>query len=110
MWIGTAGGLSEFTPGAEQGQLFRNYTSANGLSQIPVHRLAEDGDGNLWIGTRSGGVMRLERPGFVSYREADGFLPGSLHHGIVETTRGELCVLTSTGPYRTDTPRRQQQF
>ena len=43
--------------------------------------------------------MSLARHGFVSYKEADGFLSASLHHGIFETARGELCFLTSTGSH-----------
>ncbi|HEY3628982.1 MAG TPA: two-component regulator propeller domain-containing protein [Terracidiphilus sp.] len=98
MWIGTVGGLSEFTPGATAGRLFRNFTTANGLSEVQIYVLEEDWEGNLWMGTRRGGVMKMARHGFLSYGEADGFHSGTSHRSIFETISGELCVLTSTGP------------
>ncbi|MGH9822784.1 MAG: ligand-binding sensor domain-containing protein, partial [Blastocatellia bacterium] len=65
LWAG-GGGLSEYVPGesAEPGksgmshrgnesrtQHFRAYTTAQGLSSAFVQALAEDRDGNLWLGT-----------------------------------------------------------
>ena len=35
------------------------FTAANGLSDKAVTAFAEDGDGNLWIGTDSGGAMKI---------------------------------------------------
>jgi ligand-binding sensor domain-containing protein len=98
MWIGTVGGLSEFLPESNERRQFRNYTTANGLSEIQVYQLAEDTDDNLWIGTRRGGAMKMARHGLVSYGEADGFRSGTSHRSIFESASGELCVLTSTGP------------
>lgn len=97
IWIGTILGLSEFTPEAAPGKLFRNYTLGNGLSEAQIFRIAEDQDGNLWIGTRRGGVMKMPRHGFVRYGSADGFRSGTTHHTVFENTRGKLCVLTGTG-------------
>jgi signal transduction histidine kinase/ligand-binding sensor domain-containing protein len=97
IWIGTILGLSEFIPGAARGNVLHNYTTTNGLSEVQIYKLAEDRDGNLWIGTRRGGVMKMARHGFISYGETDGFRPGTTHHDIFETIRGELCVLTGTG-------------
>lgn len=72
----------------------RDYTPAHGLSDTVVTALAEDARGNLWIGTETGGVMRLAHDGFVTYGTADG-----LGHrrvvSIFETRAGELCVLTA---------------
>ncbi|MBV9675611.1 MAG: hypothetical protein JO185_04710 [Acidobacteriaceae bacterium] len=97
MWIGTILGLSEFTPQAAHGIVFRNYTVANGLSDTQINSLSEDRDGNLWIGTRRGGLMKMARDGFLSYGQADGLQPGTTHHEIFETISGDICVLTGTG-------------
>jgi ligand-binding sensor domain-containing protein/signal transduction histidine kinase len=76
------------------GRRRRDYTTAHGLSDTVVTALAEDPRGNLWIGTETGGVMRLAKDGFVTYGTADG-----LGHrrvvSIFETRAGELCVLTA---------------
>src|SRR5262249_388340 len=52
---------------------------------------AEDGDGNLWIGTESSGAMKIARNGFTTYTLADGlnaFRIGS----ILEDRAGRLCT------------------
>lgn len=83
------GGLHEWT-----GDRLRTYTAAHGLSDLVVTALAEDRAGNLWIGTETGGVMRLAAGGFVSFGVADGLG----HRRVVsmfETAGDELVVLTS---------------
>ena len=92
LWVGTWDALSEFLPSAEQdGQRFMKYTSANGISEVVS--LAEDGDGNLWIGTESHGVLKIVRSGFVTYNEADGL--GGTRIGAISADRaGELCVFS----------------
>jgi ligand-binding sensor domain-containing protein/signal transduction histidine kinase len=82
-------GLAEW-----DGERLRHYTTANGLSDNVVTALAEDASGNLWIGTETGGVMRLAKGGFVSFDTGDG-----LGHrrvvSVFETRNGELLVLTA---------------
>jgi ligand-binding sensor domain-containing protein/signal transduction histidine kinase len=62
IWMATNAGLSVF-----DGQRFRTYTSRNGLLADELIGLAEDRDGNLWVGTRSHGLMRLAHNGFLTY-------------------------------------------
>jgi ligand-binding sensor domain-containing protein/signal transduction histidine kinase len=87
------GGRNESGLVGWDGRSRRDYTTAHGLSDTVVTALAEDPRGNLWIGTETGGVMRLA-DGFVTYGTADG-----LGHrrvvSIFETRAGELCVLTA---------------
>ena len=82
-------GLHEWT-----GAQLRNYTPAQGLRDNVVTALAEDRSGSLWIGTETGGVMRMPASGFVSFDAADG-----LGHrrvvSIFESAADELLVLTS---------------
>ena len=99
LWVGTDGGLSEFTAptpaeAARGGQHFRNYTTLNGLSSRYVRALAEDRDANLWIGTDSGGAMKLVRSGFTTYTEADGLAAEGID-AILEDRAGELCMISS---------------
>ncbi len=83
------GGLHEW-----EGASLRNYTKAHGLRDNVVTALAEDRFGSLWIGTETGGVMRLARGGFVTFDTADG-----LGHrrviSVFESAAGELIVQTA---------------
>ena len=62
IWIAIGGALNEF-----DGRRFRGYTSRNGLLQDELVGLAEDRDGNLWVGSRAHGLMRIAQHGFVTY-------------------------------------------
>ena len=82
------GGLSVF-----DGERFRNYATAQGLSNT-INALAEDYDGNIWTGTQSSGAIKITSSGLVSYREADG-LGSSEIFSIFENQASELCVISS---------------
>ena len=67
-----------------------------GLSHQELTALAEDGAGNLWIGTWSNGVMKLSRNGFVTYGRDDGLAMAAhvfddasgtvyVHAGVIKT-------------------------
>ncbi len=53
LWVGAREGVFAFT----DGQLNAQYTSANGLSGLPVGALYAGRDGALWVGTASGLAM-----------------------------------------------------
>jgi ligand-binding sensor domain-containing protein/signal transduction histidine kinase len=95
-WVGTSDGLSEFYPYGP-GPRFRNYRVGNGLSDSHILKLAEDSNGNLWIGTALSGVMKMVRQGFTSFDSRDGFLSGMRHESIIETTGGELSIVSEVG-------------
>jgi ligand-binding sensor domain-containing protein/signal transduction histidine kinase len=83
------GGLFEF-----DGKRFRRYGKAQGLTSDQLRCLAEDSDGNLWLGSLDG-AMKIARNGFTTFGESDG-----LHRGpnaIFENKSGELCVITEAG-------------
>jgi len=97
LWVGTDGGLSESVfSDPEDHHLFRSYTTAQGLSDKLITTLAEDKAGNLWIGTESGGAMKLTRNGFTTYAEGDG-LNGTRIASIFENDDGELFVIANKG-------------
>lgn len=95
LWLATMQGISEFARDAPFIDTFINYTREHGLSDAGIRTIAEDHDGNLWLGSESGGVMKITRRGFTSYSEADG-----LEHGRIaalgEDHNGELFVVTGS--------------
>jgi ligand-binding sensor domain-containing protein/signal transduction histidine kinase len=80
LWIGTRGGLIKYSDGRQT-----LYTSANGLSDNVVSALAEDTDGNLWIGTEHGGLCMLSAEPVVSFGQPDGLPEG----GVTKVLEGQ---------------------
>jgi signal transduction histidine kinase/ligand-binding sensor domain-containing protein len=86
LWLATGTGL-----GVLDGPGLRTYTRRNGLPADELVALAEDRDGNLWVGTRSHGLMRLARDGFLTYAAA-GETEGPEVGEIFEDSRSHLYV------------------
>jgi diguanylate cyclase (GGDEF)-like protein len=78
-----------------QQQTFRQYGSADGLTNLNVRCLLQDRTGFLWVGTDNG-LFRFEGASFREYSHADG-LPSTEIHGIAESPSGELWVATPEG-------------
>jgi ligand-binding sensor domain-containing protein/two-component sensor histidine kinase len=96
LWMTTRLGLSEFSPDRlPEGGHFINYTREHGLSDLGLRTIAEDLDGNLWLGTESGGAMKVIRRGFTSYSESDGLENGRIA-AIGEDHTGELFIITGS--------------
>ncbi len=92
-WVGSTTALVEFVPQASRdGATFRRYVSELVLSKLFVQALAEDRDGNLWIGTNNG-AFKLARNGFTTYTEVDG-LGDSRVSSVFESRAGDLGVMT----------------
>ncbi|MBL8292892.1 MAG: hypothetical protein JNN08_13695 [Bryobacterales bacterium] len=98
-WIATLGGLVEWREAAPKAARFRTYDERHGLTDREVYALAEDPAGNLWIGTRRGGLMRLSRTGFETFDKADG-LAFSGTDALVRTASGDICVAGLSDPRR----------
>ena len=93
LWIGLSQALVEFIPQASpDGSQFRYDANKLALRKLFVQTLAEDRDGNLWIGTDNGAI-KLARNGFTTYTEADG-LGASRVSALFESRAGELGVIT----------------
>lgn len=86
IWMATGDGL-----GVLDGETFRTYTRRNGLLPDELVALAEDRDGDLWVGTRSHGLMRLARDGFLTYAAA-GEAEGPDVGEIFEDSRSNLYI------------------
>jgi ligand-binding sensor domain-containing protein len=54
------------------GHHLRLQTGENGLTENALTAVAEDRDGNVWLGTESRGVMRVARDGLVGFGTGDG--------------------------------------
>ena len=67
LWVGTyGGGLSRFKNGQ-----FTNYTTADGLPDNAIRKVAEDPEGNIWIATPRG-MVRYSQGHFTTFTTADG--------------------------------------
>jgi len=83
-WIGTLNGLNKFYP---QSELFRTYTTNNGLPNDVIYGIIEDERGHLWLSTNRGiSDFNPEKNTFRNYDIGDG-LPtneyrfGAYHKG-----------------------------
>ncbi len=92
LWFATNKGLWESIPGGAPGEIkgFLNYGTANGLSDQGISALAEDRDGNLWLGTETGGAMKIARNGIRTYTEADGLRGNHVQLALREPRRGTV--------------------
>jgi ligand-binding sensor domain-containing protein/signal transduction histidine kinase len=59
LWIGTRDGLNKFDPVTERFTVYRDETSPNSGGQI--WSMAEDRDGNIWIGSEGSGLLKFDR-------------------------------------------------
>jgi ligand-binding sensor domain-containing protein/two-component sensor histidine kinase len=90
-WIGTLGGLVEWAPGPPSPANFRVYNEDDGLNDREVYAISSDAAGNIWVGSRRGGIIRLAQSGFQTFGRNDGLsLSGS--DELLETPVGGICV------------------
>ena len=94
-WAGTSSGLVDWSNSAR----LRVLVTRDGLSDDSIYALAEDPVGNLWIGTRRGGVMRMTRGEWKTFDRGDG-LPVSQDEMILETSAAEICVADFSDAHR----------
>ena len=78
-----------------QRQLFREYGSSDGLSNLNVKCLFQDRTGYLWVGTDNG-LFRYDGTTFRGFGHADG-LPNTEILSLSESSAGILWVGTNNG-------------
>ncbi|MDW8309767.1 MAG: two-component regulator propeller domain-containing protein [Verrucomicrobiales bacterium] len=93
LWFGTQGGLVRWEGGRE----WRVLTTREGLSADAVRALADDAEGNLWIGTERGGLNRLRDGRITVFRKRDGALPSDNISALLVDSEGVLWVGTGAG-------------
>jgi ligand-binding sensor domain-containing protein/signal transduction histidine kinase len=102
IWLAMVkGGLTTF-----DGTRSLHYKPGVALSAFQSRALAEDQEGNVWIGSLDRGVTRLARTGIISFDETDG-LKFSSNATIEEDSRGRIAVIAGTAVYRFDDERFQ---
>jgi ligand-binding sensor domain-containing protein/signal transduction histidine kinase len=95
LWAGSNKGLIEFIPTADGRDFrFRAYAQPHGLSYQEVGPVAEDRNGNLWVGVS--GVAKIARSGITTFGEADG-LGHPFPDSIFKNQAGELLVFVAGG-------------
>jgi ligand-binding sensor domain-containing protein/two-component sensor histidine kinase len=87
VWIGTWNGVTHF-----DGHRFRSIAGAQGIRNALA--LAEDLDGNIWIGMSATGALRVARHGFSTYTSVDGLADPAIGT-VFESRAGELFVVSS---------------
>ena len=75
---------------------FRTYSLAEGLPQSQAYALCEDKRGNLWIGTRGGGVSCFDGKNFTNYTEQDGLINNYVR-AIIQDRDGNIWIGTDEG-------------
>ena len=98
-WVGCANGLFLRKSGSDQFQHFHHIQGdPNSLSSNYIWAINEDSQGQIWVGTQSGGVnlFNSELETFTVYSTEQG-LADNLVTGIVEMLPGELWFTTGKG-------------
>jgi ligand-binding sensor domain-containing protein/signal transduction histidine kinase len=87
LWAGTRNGLARWN-----GEDWKIYTTPDGLV---VRAIAEDAEGNLWIGTESRGLDFFKAGKFIAYQKEEDGLPGNDISCLYLDSDGVLWVGTS---------------
>ncbi|MCG8461317.1 MAG: ATP-binding protein [Holophagales bacterium] len=77
MWIATGRGLARWDPGPEGGRI-RTFPELTGIAGRTVLSLAHGEEGELWIGTRAGGLGVLRYRRVSGSLEVEGYEPQGL--------------------------------
>jgi ligand-binding sensor domain-containing protein/signal transduction histidine kinase len=106
LWVGTDQGLARAeirsldetgsTATPAYGQRFVAYTTRDGLSDNVIRSILEDREGNLWVGTNTGGVNRLKAQHVVAFGRPEG-LPGDGVVPITEDADGTVWIGMTCG-------------
>jgi ligand-binding sensor domain-containing protein len=94
LWAATRAGLAQISSsskvslGGAQGR-----PASKVIGNADTQSLARDRNGNLWIGTDTGGAAKLARNGFTSYGTEDG-LGSERVISLTEDAQGRLSAVT----------------
>ncbi|WP_223758803.1 two-component regulator propeller domain-containing protein [Myxococcus sp. RHSTA-1-4] len=94
LWLGTVEGLVSW-----DGALARRFTTEDGLPENFISSLYTDGDGNLWVGTRRGGLVRRTTEGFSEPVPGAGLMEAEVM-SMLEDRDGHLWVGSYSGLFR----------
>ncbi|WP_028981740.1 two-component regulator propeller domain-containing protein [Sporocytophaga myxococcoides] len=75
---------------------FQNFSVEDGLAQSQVYSICEDNNGNIWFGTRGGGLSRFDGINFSNITVQDG-LSNNYVRTILKDNLGNLWIGTDNG-------------
>jgi ligand-binding sensor domain-containing protein/signal transduction histidine kinase len=93
LWSSGPGGAREVVLDALPPASPRTWGVREGLAPGNVEAVAEDADGNIWIGTDGAGAFRVRRAGFQTFTMADGLAGDEVKDLFL--TRDGLHVVTA---------------
>ena len=88
LWIATERGVFRL-----EGNQLQSFAPASPLAGNRVLAMYEDREGDLWLGTESGGLNMLRDQKFTTYTTSDG-LSGNLVRCVFQSANGELWIGT----------------
>lgn len=88
LWVGTQGGLESWN-----GQEWQTWTTSNGLTGDIIRAIADDADGNVWVGTEHGGLDLMRNGKVTAFDKTSGF-PSDNISCLYRDDRGVLWVGT----------------
>lgn len=71
-------------------------TPESGLPSSFITSWLEDREGNIWLGTKEAGLVRIRRSWFRQYGAAQG-IPGDVVQSVCEDSEGNIWVGTAAG-------------
>jgi len=91
LWIGTGDGLFYL----EAGRII-NYSQADKSFQDQINSIHPDDEGSIWVGTKSNALLRLRKPKFKVFGEAEGLSKDDIWC-VLESRDGSLWVGLGAG-------------
>jgi len=78
------------------GETFTHFTEKEGLSNNYVYSILEDSQGNLWFGSRKGGVSMYNGETFTHFTEKEGLSNNNVY-SILEDSNSNMWISTEKG-------------
>jgi len=96
IWVGTASGLDRLDPVSG---VFSHQTNSDGSSIEYVVGIVPDGRGNLWVGTRSQGILKIDTATaeFRNYGVRDGLAGDNIAGRGLLSRSGEIIFGSQNG-------------
>ncbi|MGH3452269.1 MAG: ligand-binding sensor domain-containing protein [Haloechinothrix sp.] len=90
-WIATETGLKEWVIDSNDASWFREHTIQDQFPQEAFLSIREDTAGNLWIGTRRSGLVRMGSSRFQTFGATEGLRLGGDQSSAADPVRPSLC-------------------
>ncbi len=93
LWVGTRRGVARW-----DGRRFTMYTRKDGLTDEQVNVMYQDFDGNVWAGTRGGGLNRFRPPTVPTYTDAEGMSRNDASAALADRHGRVWVLFRDSGP------------